>query len=120
MATRYEVWDKINMSNGRSMPASIHYTLDVSMEQCIKLSKGSTKTKSHRVNPNNPWDYDTIEIDVPNAFALVERDGQSRIRGWGINGKWYDARDCKRCMNTGYDDGDICVVCKGSSFKPNI
>jgi DnaJ-class molecular chaperone len=97
------------------------------MEQAKDLSRGSTKKRVY--NPKKKtagvgWDGGYDEVEIPNAFAVIDRgDKESRVRGWGIGGKWYDARTCKRCDDTGQDPtfyGDICTACKGSSYKPKV
>src|ERR1019366_3213664 len=124
----YEIWDRFNMNAGRSLPAAIDYTIDVAIETAKKLSLGTHRAKywkpknSSKSNPYNIWDGgEYIDVDVPNAFCVVERNGATNIKGWAFDGAFSFATDCKRCQNTGDDGfGLPCASCKGSSLKPNI
>src|SRR5271154_6576742 len=120
----YEVWDKAKLGQRKALPDKTSYTIDSAMETAKVLSRGSTKKRVYNPKKKDPNSYvgGYDEVDIPNAFAVIDRgDKESRVRGWGINGVWFDARDCKRCANTGNDPtfyGDVCSSCKGSSYKP--
>jgi hypothetical protein len=128
---KYEIWKKQNLSNRRGQAEASCYTLDVAMLKACELSAGSSKQSvwnPKKKNPNpSPWssaEGDYEEIDVPNACAVVERgDKQSHVRGWGLGGVWKDAKDCKRCNNSGQDVNswnEPCSSCKGASFRPKV
>lgn len=129
MAAKYQCWEKSVIGTRTGTFASEHYTLDTAMESAKKLSRG-TKTKqvwNPNKNPNaaNPWQsggYDDVE--VPNYYAVIERgDRASTTRCWAIGGVIFDAKQCKRCNNTGEDQntyGEVCPSCKGSSYQPRI
>lgn len=125
MALRYEVWDKTKIGQRNGLPDRVHYVIDTAMLSAIELSVGTTKKQVYVPDKSNPWDDGKYEeIEVPNAFAVVERgDKQSRIRGWGLAGVWRDAKDCKRCGNSG-DDPNVynlpCNSCKGASYSPKV
>jgi hypothetical protein len=123
----YEVWDRFNMSPGKSLPAAIHYTIDVAIETAKKLSRGTHRAKywkpknATKNNPYNMWDGEYVDIDAPNAFCIVERNGGTNIKGWAFDGVFSFACDCKRCNNTGDNGlGLPCPSCRGASLKPNI
>jgi hypothetical protein len=126
----YEVWRKSDINNRKGSPARTHSTIDFGILSAKELSKGSEKkqiwdSKSKDVVPS-PWGGSggMVEVEIPFAYALIEKGGkESRIRGWGIGGKFIDARDCKRCSNTGHDASAYelpCSSCQGASYKPNI
>jgi DnaJ-class molecular chaperone len=125
----YELWKKDQLGARKALAEESCYTLDVAIRRSCELSKGSTKKrvfipKKHSASIGIDCDGSYSEIDVPNAVAVIDKnDKQSRVRGWGINGVWFDARDCKRCNNTGQDVnvwGEPCSSCKGASFKPKV
>lgn len=100
----YEIWKKSELGTSRGSAERTHYTLDASMQSAIELSRGSSKQEVYNYDPKDPWGNNKITIDIPNAFAVVDRGAkQSTIRGFGIGGKWYDSKDCKRCKSTGQD-----------------
>jgi|SRR5271166_248408 len=115
---KYEVWEKKDISASKGKARSDHYTLDTAMDKAKELSKGEIESEVY------DWEKNTSTIvKLPFAFAVIERAAQSRTRGWGIGGKWYDARDCKRCGDSGMDAQnwkEYCYACKGASFKPKI
>lgn len=117
---RYEIWKKSDLGAMRGRPIEEFYTLDRAMQKAVSLSKGAEEDK--RLWNEKTSSYDTVKS--PLAFAVVERgDGQSRIRGYGIDNKFYDARDCKRCNNTGNDVNSwqlSCSSCKGASYAPKV
>lgn len=127
--SRYEVWKKEDVGSKRGMPAKEHYTLDEAMRTAKDLSKGSrtqqvwdSKKKDPAMKRWGGGGY--VDVDIPNSYAVVQRvDGPSLCRGWAVGGQWYDARDCKRCKNTGNDVNspqEPCSSCRGSSYKPKI
>jgi hypothetical protein len=119
----YEIWNRLEMNVGRSLPAAIHYTIDVAIETAKKLSRGTHKSKYWQPkDPHNVWDGgEYIDVDVPNAFCVVERNGGTTVRGWAFDGVFSFACECKRCNNSGDDGfGLPCKSCKGASLKPNI
>ena len=121
MSARYEVWLKQKMHSGRELPEDIFYTLDTAIEQAKKLSRGTYKTLHWKSSKHNLFDGENVEVELPNMYAVVLRDGQSIIRGWGIGGNFYFSTDCKRCNNSGVaDDGLNCPACKGASTKVSI
>lgn len=98
---RYEVWYKSKWGRGGTDPENVEVTLDSAMLLAEKLSKTEP------------------------AFVLDKSQSPSKIRGFGIAGKWIDAVDnCKRCGNTGSDPSaswwqdETCKACKGTSWKP--
>jgi len=123
---KYEIFKKQDLATRKGLPISTHYTLDAAMETCKEKSKGTTKEKVYNEKlktPSKPYgDYE--EMDVPVMVALIERgDKQSRIRGWGINGKFHDAKDCKRCKGSGQDQNAwqlLCQSCAGAGYKPKV
>lgn len=123
----YEIWEKSTLATRKGLPVSVHYTPDVSYQEAVKLSRGTTVAKIFNPNKKVPGQIfgGTYEdVEVPKAFAVVEKgDRESRVRGWGINGKWVDARDCKRCSNSGQDPNSYqlpCGSCQGASYKPKL
>lgn len=124
---KYELWKKDNLSGRHGQPESTYYTLDSAMLNARFLSKGITIKSVYNATkkvPGQRYDGGYDDVQVPNSLAVIERsDKQSIVRGYGIGGCWYDARDCKRCKNTGEDAnnwGLTCASCKGSSFKPKV
>lgn len=121
----YEVWSKPKLATRKNLPDESYMTLDSAMEAAKKLSKGTIKQPVYNPKKQIPgvphpggWD----QVDVPKAFAVVDR-ADARVRGWGIGGKWHDARSCKRCNDTGQDQtafGYVCASCQGASYKPKV
>lgn len=123
----YQVWKKENLGGRKALPETTVYTLDSAIRISVDMSRGSTKKRVYNPNKHDaavPWSGAYEEIDVPNSYCVVDKsDKDSRVRGWGVGGKWYDSRDCKRCGNTGEDVnvmGEPCNSCKGSSYKPKV
>lgn len=121
---QYEVWEKSTLGTSRGTAAKVFYTLGGAMQAAADLSKGSKQEKMWSYDFKHP-DGGTYEtVDVPNAYAVIERGNkQSITRGWGVNGIWYDAKDCKRCKNSGMDARnyrEFCYACKGASYKPKV
>lgn len=120
----YQVWKKDNVSSRNKLPEAVHYVIDTAIETAKKLSKGTVKKSIYNPNKKNPggWDGDYELVEMPNIFIVIEKgDKQSSVRGFGISGNWFDAKDCKRCSNSGEsDDGFPCNLCKGASFKPKV
>lgn len=123
----YEVWEKSALGARKGVAVRVHYTLDSAIISAKELSNGSTATKIWNdkkkvAGQTYPGAYE--DVDIPNAVAVVERsDKQSRVRGWGIDGKFIDAVDCKRCQNSGSDPNAYnlpCNSCKGSSYRPKV
>lgn len=115
----YELWEKEKISVRNGQPLDTVYTIDVGLLKAKSLSKGT-----HMASVFNPkkgtWGSHE-QVEVPNLVFLIERgDKQSRVRGCGVNGVWVDAKDCKRCKNTGEDPNDYgapCISCKGASWR---
>jgi hypothetical protein len=124
----YEVWKKDTLASRKGTPARTHSTLDFGILSAKELSKGSEKKKIwdslDKSAPSTWGPGGMVEVEIPFAYALVEKGGkESRIRGWGIGGKFIDARDCKRCSNSGHDASAYelpCNSCHGASYKPKI
>lgn len=130
----YEVWEKSKLATRKALADKTCMTLDVAMDTAVKLSKGTKKASVW--NPKKKDASGAViksmyggtggmeEVDVPNAYAVVDRDDkQSRVRGWGIGGKWYDAKICKRCDNSGQDPTswqEPCSACRGASYTPKL
>jgi hypothetical protein len=124
---KYEVIRKQDLGSRNGLPISTHYTLDSAMEACKKHSKGTSIQKVYNPklkNPNNPWADCYENIEVPDMVACIERGNkQSLIRGWGIGGKFLDAKDCRRCGSSGFDANMWnvpCRACGGASYRPKV
>lgn len=120
---KYEIWNKEDLTNRRGLPKHIHFTIDVAMDVAKELSKDIQKVSVWFSN-YNASEGGYKEVIIPKSFAVIERsDRQSRIRGWGIGGKWKDACQCKRCSNSGREPSSFnepCSSCMGASFNPKI
>jgi hypothetical protein len=129
---RYEVWERMQLESSHGELAEMCYVIDTAIVLCKQLSIGNTIRKIWKFKPGgkrNPYggmfgmmDGEYVDLIVDKAYALIERDQQSLVRGWGINGKYYERKDCGRCDNTG-DDGSgvgLCTSCKGSSINPSL
>jgi len=123
----YEVWEKSKLATRKGLPDNTFMTLDMAMDSACTLSKGSKKQSVYNPKKKNPgisYEGGMEDVDIPNAYCVVDKDDkQSRVRGWGIGGRWYDARHCKRCNDTGQDVnvwGEPCSSCKGASYKPKV
>ena len=120
----YEVWSKAELIDGNGKPDDTCYVIDTAINLCKKLSTGTMIKKIFVPKPGGiPGWWGIVEgthedILVPKAYALIEVDKGSEIRGWGIGGVYMSRKDCKRCMNTGEDGNVVCVSCKGSSYNP--
>lgn len=122
---KFEVWNREKLGVNSGLPEDTFYTLGCAMDTARVKSKGTKQTSVLQHDPNDPWGFGkNVQIDVPKMFAVIERsDKASVIRGYGINGKWFDARDCKRCNNSGQNQKswqEFCSSCSGSSFKPKV
>ena len=117
---KYEVWKKLNINNRKALPEETFYTLDSAMSLSIAISKTKqTETKFDY----SKYPYRSFQEEVPVDTLVIERTTASKVRGFGIEGKWLDARECKKCSNSGVDQNDqskSCPACKGSSWKPRI
>lgn len=100
------------------------FVIDTAMLKAASMSRGTHTIPIWVPKKNNQWEGTYEDVEVPNAFVVVERgDKQSSIRGWGIGGTWKVACDCKRCKNTGIDPNNAglpCNSCKGASFKQAV
>lgn len=121
----YEVWEKSVLISGNGSPEQVCYVIDTAMDLCKTLSVGTVVRQVWRpkpgATPHGMWggmEGEHIQVQFPKAYALVERDKQSTVRGWGIDGTWYDYAECKRCVNTGEDGLAMCPSCHGASFDP--
>jgi hypothetical protein len=122
---KFEIWNKEKLGQRSGLPDNTFYTLGRAMDEARDLSKGTKPTSVWQTDPKDPWGSGkSIIVDVPKMYAVIERsDAASAVRGYGVNGKWFDARDCKRCKNTGQDSKswqELCPSCNGSSFKPKV
>jgi hypothetical protein len=121
----FEIWNREKLGKHQGLPDDTFYTLGKAMDVAKDFSKGTKKTSVWQPDPKDPWGFGKqIEVDIPKMYAVVERsDKASNIRGYGINGKWFDARDCKRCNNSGQNQKswqEPCPSCSGSSYKPQV
>lgn len=120
--TKYQIWVKDKYGKRDGKPRDEFYTPDLAMAYATKNSQGEYKHRVFNDKKKDNFGGGTWEeIDLPNVLVVVERgDKQSRVRGFGIGGKWFDARDCKRCTNSGTDPnhwGLPCGSCQGSSWR---
>jgi hypothetical protein len=119
----FEIWKKDAIGGHHGKPERTHYTIDASILSAEELSVGNNKSQVWEDDPKNPYSGKMVDIDVPNMIAVIERDKQSVVRGWGIGGKWHPIKDCKRCNNTGQDNnswGRMCAACSGCSYRPQV
>jgi hypothetical protein len=118
MATKYEIWNKKDLENNysRNNPLDTFYTPDIAISEAKKASKGTYKTSVFNYNTGK-----SEEVVLPMCVCVVERDAQSKIRYFAMNGKVLPAKDvCKRCKNSGMDSQNwqlICRACQGTSWK---
>lgn len=89
---RYEIWHRHLWGNQFSGPEEILATLDMAMIRAVDLSKSNNIT-----------------------FVLDKNQNPSVVRGFGMNGKWLNAVDCKKCNNSTSDDD--CRACMQASWK---
>lgn len=114
----YEIWRKSKWGQRQTIPEETVSTIDFAMIKAEELSKKEFKNISF--GWGNPWGSGVFEKEI--IFVLDCSSVPKRVRGFGIGGKWNDAKECKRCDNNGIDSKDIsipCSSCKGASWKPN-
>lgn len=92
---KYELWVRSEIGHRTSEPVAKFATLDAGIYEAQKISKEYFDEV-----------YVIIEKSVPKPI----------IRGFGRNGKWNYACECKRC-NGSYWESDNCVSCKGNGWK---
>lgn len=120
----YEVWKKSELVSGSGNPEQTCYVIDTAIDFCKRLSTGTMMKTVWRPKPGGIpgwWGHvegTNEEVIAPKAFALVEVDKQSVLRGWGIGGVYMTIKHCKRCADTGDDGDNMCPSCKGCSFNP--
>jgi hypothetical protein len=122
---KFEIWNREKLGGHQGLPEDAFYTLGRAMDEAKSKSKGTKSTSVWQTDPKDPWGSGKpLQVDIPKMFAVIERsDKASVIRGYGINGKWHDARDCKRCNNSGQNQKswqEFCPSCNGASFKPKV
>jgi len=120
----YEVWERSELVSGNGHPDHTCYVIDTAIDLCKKLSIGTTTKKVFipKSGGTPGWwgfiDGTHVDVVIAKAYALIEVDKGTEIRGWGIGGVYMSRKDCKRCLNTGEDGDVVCVSCKGSSYNP--
>lgn len=118
-----DIWGKLTGWNnaGTNKSEGDFMTLDYAMDKAKNLSKKV-------IQKIEKYDY-SAKTGVPKPvykdetvdYFVLERSVPFRVRGFGIDGKWVDACECKRCNNSGTDQKDYrlsCAACKGASWKP--
>lgn len=94
---KYEVWAREEWGTVSGLPDDSFMTIDYAMDKVKSLSKDG------------------------HVYFVWEKGSPSRVRGFGINGQWKDAKDhCKSCNNSTYNyrTGETCRSCDGTSWKP--
>lgn len=123
MAIKYEVWARTAFEQGGKQPTyGGFYTLDRAIEVAKKSSKGTTIGDFWLSDPST-WIGKQKQIEQPNTAFVIERSGNSSMRGLGSNGKWLWATQCARCKGTGLDHQSwalFCVACGQAGWVPNI
>ena len=120
---KYEVWKREDFERGGQQATwGSCYTLDRAIEVAKQNSKGTTIGDFWISDPAT-WQGKQKQIEQPNTAFVIERSGNSAMRGLGSNGKWLWATTCARCKGTGLDHQSwslFCVACSQAGWKPNI
>jgi hypothetical protein len=124
----YEVWSREELARGSDKPEAVFYTLDAAINLAKKLARGQTVKKTWKLapgaNPYSGWfgamNGEYVDVVVPKMYAVIERDKQSKVRGWAKDGQYMIVVDCKRCNDSGEDGDKVCSSCHGASYKPSV